>query len=99
MFRGLRFLTISGGFALPVLHAQGTGYWHTSGAQSLGTKGDTVRIAGINWYGFETTDEMVHGLNAQDYHRILNTIKAEGFNTIRLPFSDQMVESPIIPAG
>jgi len=77
--------------------AQGVGYWHTSGSQILDANGVPVRIAGINWYGFETTDEVAHGLYAQDYHQILNTIHAQGYNTIRLPFSNQMVETPIIP--
>ena len=79
------------------VHAQGAGYWHTSGAQILDANGTAVRIAGINWYGFETTDLVVHGLNAQDYKTILQTIKNNGYNTIRIPFSSQMVESPIVP--
>ncbi len=78
--------------------AQGAGYWHTSGNRILDSNGQTVRIAGINWYGFETTDEVAHGLWAQDYKSILNTIKSNGYNVIRLPFSNQMVESPIIPS-
>ena len=78
---------------------QGAGYWHTNGNQILDARGQTVRIAGINWYGFETTDEVVHGLYDQDYHTILSTIKALGYNTIRLPFSNQMVENPIIPSA
>lgn len=83
----------------PVVHAQGTGYWHTSGSRILDADGETVRIAGINWYGFETTDAVPHGLWAQDYHAILSTIKAQGYNTVRLPFSNQMVESPIVPSN
>jgi endoglucanase len=39
----------------------GAGYWHTSGNQILDSNGNPVRIAGINWYGFETTDEIAHG--------------------------------------
>jgi endoglucanase len=78
-------------------HGQGTGYWHTHGSQILDARGNSVRIAGINWFGFETTDEMAHGLWTQDYHRILHGIKAQGFNTLRLPFSNQMVERPITP--
>jgi endoglucanase len=78
--------------------AQGTGYWHSSGNQIIDSNGQTVRIAGINWYGFETTDEVVHGLWAQDYHTILNAIKNNGYNTIRLPYSNQMVESPVVPS-
>lgn len=79
--------------------AQGSGYWHTSGNQIIDSSGHTIRIAGINWYGFETTDEVAHGLWAQDYHSILQAIKNNGYNTIRLPFSNQMVESPVVPSN
>jgi endoglucanase len=75
----------------------GAGYWHTSGNQILDSNGNPVRIAGINWYGFETPDEIAHGLWAQDYHTIINDIAALGYNTIRIPFSNQMVETPIVP--
>ena len=93
------FLCFLSGVVTPASRAQGVGYWHTIGSRILDANGNDVRIAGINWYGFETTDEVAHGLWAQDYHEILNTIKAQGFNTVRLPFSNQVVESPIIPAG
>ena len=75
----------------------GAGYWHTSGNQIFDANGNPVRIAGINWYGFETPDEIAHGLWAQDYHAIINDIKSLGYNTIRIPFSNQMVENPIVP--
>jgi endoglucanase len=76
-----------------------TSYWHTSGNQILDSTGKAVRIAGVNWYGFETTDEVAHGLWAQDYHYILDAIKSNGYNVVRLPFSNQMVETPIIPTN
>ena len=79
--------------------AQGTGYWHTSGNQILDSNGEAVRIAGINWYGFETTDYLAHGLWAQDYTTVLNTIKSLGFNVVRIPFSNQMVESNPVPTN
>lgn len=75
----------------------GAGFWHTSGNQILDSNGNPVRIAGINWYGFETTDEIAHGLWAQDYHTVINDIAALGYNTIRIPFSNQMVETPVVP--
>jgi endoglucanase len=77
--------------------AAGTGFWHTSGNQILDSTGATVRIAGVNWYGFETPDEVAHGLWAQDYHTIVDDISKLGYNTIRIPFSNQMVETPIVP--
>jgi endoglucanase len=79
--------------------AQGTGYWHTSGNKILDSNGETVRIAGINWYGAETPDYLVHGLWAQDYHTVLNNIKSLGYNVIRIPFSNQLVESNPVPTN
>jgi endoglucanase len=85
-------------FAGVGLRAQGTGYWHTSGNEILDSTNKVVRIAGINWSGFETTSEVVHGLYAQDYKYILDGIKSNGYNTVRLPYSNQMVETPIVPS-
>jgi endoglucanase len=77
----------------------GAGYWHTSGNKILDSNGVPVRIAGINWYGFETTDFLAHGLYAQDYKTILNTIKSLGYNVIRIPFSNELVESNPVPSN
>ena len=77
----------------------GAGYWHTSGNKILDSNGTQVRIAGINWYGFETTDFLAHGLYAQDYKTILNTIKSLGYNVIRIPFSNQLVETNPVPSN
>jgi endoglucanase len=99
---GVMFLISVGVFVISAANlalAQGTGYWHTSGNQIVDASGHAVRIAGVNWYGFETTDQVVHGLWAQDYHTILKAIKNDGYNTIRLPFSNQMVENPIVPSN
>jgi endoglucanase len=81
------------------VRAQGTGYWHTSGNQILDSNGEVVRIAGINWYGFETNDYLAHGLWAQDYTTVLHTIKNLGYNVVRIPFSNQMVESNPVPTN
>ena len=83
--------------AAPAASAAGAGFWHTSGNQILDSNNNPVRIAGINWYGFETPDEVAHGLWVQDYHTVLNDIKNLGYNTVRIPFSNQMVETPVVP--
>lgn len=75
------------------------GYWHTSGNKIVDSNNAAVRMAGVNWYGFETTDHLVHGLWAQDYQSILNTVKALGYNVIRIPFSNEMVEKNPIPTN
>jgi hypothetical protein len=75
----------------------GAGSWHTSGNEIRDINNLTVRMTGVNWYGFETTDHLAHGLWAQDYKSILNTIQALGYNVIRIPFSNEMVEENPVP--
>ena len=83
----------------PRANAQGTGYWHTSSNRIVDSNDATVRIAGINWYGFETTDYLAHGLWAQDYKTVLNTTKSLGYNVVRIPFSNEMVEKNPVPTN
>ncbi len=83
----------------PLVQAEGKGYWRTRGSAIVDAKGQHVRIAGVNWYGFETTDKVAHGLSTQDYRSILMSVHSLGYNTIRLPFSNDMVENPITPSS
>jgi endoglucanase len=82
--------------ALSSLPLGATG-WHTSGVQIDNPSGGSFTIAGINWYGFETTADVVHGLYHEDYTFVINEVKQYGYNTIRIPFSNQMWESDPIP--
>ncbi|BFV60954.1 hypothetical protein KCMC57_up60580 [Kitasatospora sp. CMC57] len=77
--------------------AVGSGYWHTSGRQLLDDANRPVRIAGINWFGFETASYVPHGLWARDYKSMIDQIKSLGYNTIRLPYSDDIFKgtSPV----
>lgn len=75
----------------------GKGYWHTNGTQILDANNHPVRIAGINWFGFETSSYVVHGLWARNYKDMLNQIKSLGYNTIRLPYSNQLFDASSKP--
>ncbi len=77
--------------------ASGTGYWHTSGSKILDANNQQVRITGINWFGFETANYVAHGLWSRDYKDMLNQIKSLGYNTIRLPYSNQLFDSGSTP--
>ena len=77
----------------------GTGYWHTDGTQIVDANNQPVRIAGINWFGFESASYVVHGLGQRDYHDLLKQVKDLGYNTIRLPFSDQLFFANSVPNG
>lgn len=88
-------------FMTPALRveAAGSGYWHTSGNKILDANNQAVRIAGINWFGFETSNYVVHGLWTRDYKDMLNQIKSLGYNTIRLPYSNQLFDPGSTPNG
>lgn len=77
--------------------AAGTGYWHTNGNQILDANNQPVRIAGINWFGFETANYVVHGLWTRKYQDVLDQIKSLGYNTIRLPYSNQLFDAASAP--
>ncbi|MFK0100358.1 cellulase family glycosylhydrolase [Streptomyces sp. NPDC091040] len=70
--------------------AAGSGYWHTSGRQILDAANQPVRIAGINWFGFETANYVPHGLWSRDYKSMIDQMRSLGYNTIRLPYSDDI---------
>ncbi|MFF0594152.1 cellulase family glycosylhydrolase [Streptomyces antibioticus] len=77
----------------------GAGYWHTSGRQILDSAGQPVRIAGINWFGFETANNVVHGLWSRDYKSMIDQMKSLGYNTLRIPYSDDILKSGTAPTG
>ncbi|MET7981752.1 cellulase family glycosylhydrolase [Streptomyces sp. NPDC005281] len=73
-----------------VAAAPGAGYWHTDGRRILDAQSQPVRMAGINWFGFETANYVTHGLWSRDYKSMIDQMKTLGYNTIRLPYSDDI---------
>ncbi|MEI7687531.1 MAG: cellulase family glycosylhydrolase, partial [Planctomycetota bacterium] len=76
-----------------------TGFLHTLGSQIVDSTGQNVRIAGVNWFGFETSNFAPHGLWTRGYKDMMDQMKSLGFNTIRLPYSDQLFDSGSVPNG
>jgi aryl-phospho-beta-D-glucosidase BglC (GH1 family) len=76
-----------------------SGYFHTSGNQILDENNQTVRIAGVNWFGLETSNFAPHGLWTRGYKSMMDQMKQLGFNTIRLPYSDQLFDAGSVPNG
>jgi aryl-phospho-beta-D-glucosidase BglC (GH1 family) len=77
----------------------GADFFHTSGNQIVDASGKQVRIAGVNWFGFETSNFVVHGLWARNYKDMMNQMVQLGFNTIRLPFSEDIFNPANVPNG
>ena len=72
---------------------------HTDGAAIEDANGQTIRLAGVNWFGFETDSFAPHGLWARNYDDMLAEIAATGFNTVRLPYSNQLFQAGSTPRG
>jgi endoglucanase len=88
----------------PAARAQSTlpdsGFWHTEGTQILDAANQPVRINGVTWYGMESSHWVPAGLGFQRYTTIMDEVKLLGFNTIRLPLSNELIESnPIVTKG
>lgn len=77
----------------------GAGYWHTNGHRIEDAANQPVRLAGINWFGLETSNFAPHGLWVRGYRSMLDQIKAQGYNTIRLPYSNQLFDAGSMPNG
>jgi endoglucanase len=82
----------------PTSLAYGTGPLRASGGALVDASGNTVRLTGVNWSGLETGNFAPIGLESRSLDDMLDQVVASGFNTIRLPFSNQLLDSGI-PKG
>jgi len=71
----------------------------TLGNQIVNSAGQPVEIAGVNWFGLESTNMSPDGLWARNYKDMMNQMVQLGFNTIRLPFSSEMLHSTAVASG
>src|SRR5947209_8820466 len=71
----------------------GAGFWHTEGTRLVEAAGQTVRINGLTWYGMESSHWVPAGLGFQRYTTIMDQVKLLGYNTIRLPLANELIES------
>lgn len=77
--------------------AAAPGWLSTSGNQIVDSAGHSVQIAGVNWFGFENNDLAPHGLWTRSYQSMMDQMVDLGFNTIRLPFSNDTLHSTGTP--
>lgn len=75
------------------LAVTGLGNWLTrDGTKLRDTHGHLVRLTGVNWFGFETKNLIPFGLWQHSYKDVLAKIKSTGFNTVRIPFTDAIID-------
>jgi endoglucanase len=72
---------------------------HAVGAKLVDADGKTVNLTGISWFGFETETYAPHGLQVRNWGSMLDQMRDSGFNTIRLPYSNEMLRPGSKPSG
>lgn len=71
--------------------------FHTQGRHIVDVTGNVVKLASVNWYGGSDVEFIPSGLETQHRDNISALIRDIGFNSVRLPYSDEMVnKNPII---
>src|SRR5437763_145577 len=71
--------------------------FHTCGARILGVDGKPAEITGVSWFGMETGTYAPHGLWTRNWKAMLDQIAAFGFNTVRIPFSNEAIAPGRMP--
>lgn len=71
----------------------------THGAGIYDRAGEKFQLHSVNWYGPHMERQVVEGLEHQKLPDIVKLIKEAGFNSVRLPFSNQMLRDhqPVSP--
>lgn len=67
--------------------------YSTSGGRFL-KDGSELKLYGLNWFGMETTDHVLHGLwTGRQLDDFLSDFVSKGFNALRLPLSPEVINS------
>jgi endoglucanase len=78
--------------ALFALQAAAADWYSTSGKNLKNGAGSTARLSGLNWFGFETTNEVFHGLWAHGLHDMVTEVAQRSFNCWRIPISAKVLQ-------
>ena len=69
------------------------GWFSTRGAQIVDQQGNSVRIASVGWPGTDGIAFAPRGLNTVNYKTTMCGMVVDGFNTIRIPWSDRLLNA------
>lgn len=69
----------------------------TRGRDIVDKTGDRIKLISVNWYGASDIYMVPGGLDVQNRTKIARIIRELGFNSVRLPYADEVVlKNPII---
>jgi endoglucanase len=73
---------------------------HTFGYQILDAHDRPVQLLSVNWYGFDEKEFVAGGLDRAPLATIVSEIRAMGFNSVRLPWANEVLEhNPAVGEG
>jgi len=80
-------------------HGHRVGFLSTLHSKLVDASGCQVSLTGVNWFGLETSSFAPHGLGVRNWQDMLNQMARTGFNTLRLPFTNQLFDPASMPQG
>ena len=66
---------------------------HAVGSRLYDKDGNEVWLTGANWFGFNCSENVPHGLYAADCDEFLSNVADKGINIIRFPISTELIYS------
>ena len=70
---------------------------HTESRWVLDANNQRFKMASVNWYGAESAELVPDGLRYRDLNDIARSVRELGFNSVRLPWCNELVESnPVV---
>ncbi|MFD9498204.1 glycoside hydrolase family 5 protein [Streptomyces sp. NPDC060035] len=69
----------------------GKDWLHTEGNQIVDEQGNRVWLTGANWFGFNATERVFHGLWSANLETVTRQMAERGINIVRVPISTQLL--------
>lgn len=88
LLSGIAGITVS---ADPAVDSTNDDYIHAVGSKFYDMYGNEVRLTGANWFGFNCSERILHGLWSADMRRTLKAIADHGINLLRMPISTEII--------
>ncbi|WSG42855.1 cellulase family glycosylhydrolase [Dactylosporangium sp. NBC_01737] len=75
----------------PAAAADSADWLHTAGNKIVDSQGNEVWLTGTNWFGFNATERVFHGLWSGNVTEITRSMADRGINIVRVPISTQLL--------
>lgn len=64
----------------------------TAGNQIVDRNGNSVWITGANWFGFNTSERVFHGIWSVNMENLVESVAERGVNLIRVPIGTELIK-------